>query len=192
MTRLLEAPETTRAPQDTTTRSARRRVQPINVNKALLLIRLVVGLLFIGHGLQKLLGWFGGPGMQAWTESLAKDGVAPAATWAYVSAIGELGSGALLVLGVLTPIASAVLIGDMLVAILDVHASKGLWSQNGGFEYNLVLITLLVCVGVIGPGLYSLDRRVPQVRRPFGFVGALVVTLGMIGLAVLPQHFGFG
>ena len=192
MTRLLEAPDVTRAPQDTTRQSARRRVQPINVNKALLLIRLVVGLLFIGHGLQKLLGWFGGPGMQGWTESIAKDGVANAPLWAYMSAFGEFGSGALLVLGLLTPFASAILVGDMLVAIADVHASKGLWSQNGGFEYNLVLIALLVSVGIVGPGLYSLDRRLPALPRPYVFIGAVLVTLFVISLAIVPQHLGTG
>ena len=88
--------------------------------------------------------------------------------------------------------ASAVLIGDMLTAILDVHASKGLWSQNGGFEYNLVLITLLVCVGLVGPGLYSLDRRLPRLPRPYTFIAALVVTVGVVSFAVLPQHFGSG
>ena len=130
--------------------------------------------------------------MQGWTESIARNGVEPASLWAYMAAIGELGSGALLMLGLLTPFASAIVIGDMLVAIVDVHAAKGLWSQNGGFEYNLVLITLMVSLGVIGPGLYSLDRRLPPMPRPYVFIGALLVTLFVISLAVVPSHLGTG
>ena len=58
----------------------------------------------------------------------------------------------------------------MLVAILKVHASKGLWSQNGGFEYNLVLIAVMVVFGLIGAGRYSLDRHLPlALPRPHRF-----------------------
>jgi putative oxidoreductase len=165
----------------------RRRVRPINVNNSLLLLRVVVGLLFIGHGCQKLFGLFGGDGLAAWTASVEKAGIQPAATWATVAAGAELVGGVLLVLGLLTPLASAALIGDMLVAILKVHAPKGLWSQQGGFEYNLVLVALLLAIGLMGPGLYSLDRHLPfTVRRPYVFLGALVLTLIGVGLAVVP------
>ena len=168
-------------------REEHRRVRPTNVNKALLLLRVVVGLLFMGHGAQKLFGWFGGDGMAAWTSTVEKAGIQPAATWATFDATAEFGAGILLVLGLLTPLASAVLIGDMLVAILKVHAPRGLWSQQGGFEYNLVLIALLVAVGVIGPGLYSLDRRLPfALPRPVTFLGLLILTLIGVAFAVAP------
>lgn len=165
----------------------RQRVRPTNVNKALVLLRVVVGLLFVGHGAQKLFGWFGGDGMAAWTGTVQKAGIQPAATWAALEAWAELGSGVLLVLGFLTPLASALLIGDMLVAILKVHAPKGLWSQQGGFEYNIVLIALLVAIGLIGPGLYSLDRRLPfELPRPVTFLGLLIAVLIGVAVAVVP------
>jgi putative oxidoreductase len=164
-----------------------RRVRPINVNKGLLLLRVVVGLLFIGHGCGKLFGWFGGDGMAAWVGTVEKAGIQPAALWATVAAGAELGGGVLLVVGLLTPLAAAVLIGDMLVAILKVHAPKGLWSQQGGFEYNLVLITLLLAIGLIGPGLPSLDRHLPfTIPRPHTFIAALLLTLVGVGISVLP------
>lgn len=188
MAQLLNAPHISEAPPQEARRPVSQRVRPTYVNRGLLLIRLVVGLLFIGHGSQKLFGWFGGPGIQGWTESLAKNGLQPAPVWAYTEAIGELGSGILLVLGLLTPLAAAILIADMVVAILDVHSSKGLWSQNGGFEYNLVLSVLLLSIGLMGPGLYSLDRRLPAWPRPHVFVGSLIVTLIVAAFAVVPQH----
>src|SRR5690348_16001240 len=127
--------------------------RPAYVNRSLLLVRALVGLLFIGHGLQKVAGWFGGPGMAGWTQSVAKEGLQPAAFWAAVGAWGEFGAGFLLVLGFLTPIAASFLIADMLIAILKVHAMKGLWSQFGGYEYNLVLIGLMMALAFMGPGL---------------------------------------
>lgn len=160
----------------------RRKIWPVNVNKSLLLLRAVVGLLFIGHGLQKLLGWFGGQGLDAWVASVDKAHIEPAVLWAPLEAYGELGGGLLLAVGLLTPLAAAFLIGDMLVAILKIHASKGLWSENGGFEYNLVLIALLLAVGFMGAGLHSLDRRLPfSLPRPHTFLAALVATLAVIG-----------
>jgi putative oxidoreductase len=105
-----------------------------------------------------------------------------------MEAAAELGSGVCLVLGLLTPCVTAMLIGDMLVAIFEVHASKGLWSQNGGFEYNLVLIAMLFCLGLIGPGIYSLDGRLPALPRPHTFAAALVISLLVVGVAVVPGH----
>jgi putative oxidoreductase len=100
--------------------------------------------------------------------------------------VTETGGGLLLALGLLTPLAAAFLIGDMVVAILKVHAGRGLWSQNGGFEYNLVLIALLVVVGLIGPGMYSLDRRLPfALPRPHTFIVGLVVTAIVVGVGLL-------
>ena len=158
--------------------AVRERVWPINVNKGLLLLRVVVGLLFIGHATQKLFGWFGGDGLAKTTESLAKLGIQPASLWAPLEATAELSGGLFLVLGLLTPIGAALIIGDMLVAIVKVHAPKGLWSQQGGFEYNLVLIAILVAIGIMGPGLYSLERRLPfALPRPATFIVALVAAV---------------
>lgn len=188
MAQVVRTPDIVHRSDQRAERAERARVWPINVNKGLLLVRLVIGLLFVGHGSQKLFGWFGGPGMQAWIDSLAKNGLEPAAFWAYMEASAELASGLCLALGMLTPLVAAILIGDMLVAIFEVHATKGLWSQNGGFEYNLVLIAILASIGFMGPGLYSLDRRLPTLPRPYAFLGALFVTLVFVALAVLPQH----
>jgi putative oxidoreductase len=165
----------------------KRRVWPRqNVNKALLLLRAVVGLLFIGHGLQKLFGWFGGQGIAAWTQTIAELGLQPAPVWAYFEAGAEVAAGLLLVLGLLTPIAAAILIGDMLFATIKVHAAKGLWAQTGGFEYNLVLIALMVAIGLIGPGLYALDRRLPfTLPRPGTFIAAIVAAVIVVGIALV-------
>jgi putative oxidoreductase len=164
----------------------RQRVRPTYVSRSVLLLRVLVGLLFIGHGSQKLFGWFGGPGMAGWTDSIQKAGLQPVQLWATLGVAGELVGGALLLLGFLTPIAAALLIGDMAVAIVKVAGGRGFWSQNGGFEYNLVLIVLSLAIGLMGPGVYSLDRRLPwALPRPWIFIAALVVVGIGVAIALL-------
>jgi putative oxidoreductase len=159
---------------------------PTNVNKALLLVRAVVGLLFVGHASQKLFGLFGGQGMAPFVESMNKMGAQPAAFWAYFAATAELVAGALLVLGLLTPVAAAVLVAEMAVAVFEVHWAKGLWSQQGGFEYPLVLGVVAFAIGLTGPGVYSLDNRLPlALPKPWSFLAATAVGVGVVLLFVI-------
>src|SRR4051795_4142070 len=98
------------------------------INIGLLIIRLVVGLLFVGHGAQKLFGWFGGYGIKGtggWFESI---GVKPGATMAVLAGLTELGGGLLFALGLVTPLAAVLIIIPMLVAIAKVHGANGLWA----------------------------------------------------------------
>jgi putative oxidoreductase len=127
------------------------------INIGLLIIRLVVGLLFIGHGAQKLFGWFGGYGLKGtggWFESI---GMKPGVTMALFAGLAELIGGMLFALGLLTPLAAAIITGTMVMAIFKVHAPNGLWATSNGYEYNLTLIAVAVGVALIGPGLYALD-----------------------------------
>ncbi|WP_144939179.1 DoxX family protein [Paenibacillus sp. 32O-W] len=123
----------------------------------LLIIRLVIGLLYIGHGAQKLFGWFGGYGPKGtggWMESV---GIKPGVLMAVLAGLMELVGGALFALGFLTPLAAALLVLTMLGAIVKVHARNGLWSTADGIEYPLVLLVVLIGVAMIGAGTYSLD-----------------------------------
>lgn len=156
------------------------------VDAGLLILRLVVGLLFAGHAAQKLFGWFGGKGLAEFVGTVQQIGLHPPAFWAAIEIAAEGLGGLLLVLGLLTPVAAAALVGDMLVAIAKVHWPKGLWSQTGGFEYNLVLVVLLVVLGVVGPGVYALDRRLSfPVPGPLIFAAVLVATLLAISVALV-------
>jgi putative oxidoreductase len=122
-----------------------------------LLLRLVVGGLFVGHGTQKLFGWFGGNGLDATAQGFERLGLRPGRQNAIAAGSAEAGGGALLALGLQTPLAASVLIATMLTAIHRVHASKGPWVTNGGYEYNLVLIAAALALVDAGPGAFSLD-----------------------------------
>lgn len=123
----------------------------------LLMIRLVIGVLFIGHGAQKLFGWFGGYGLKGtggWFDSI---GMKPGVTMALLAGLTELLGGILFTLGLLTPLAGIMIAGTMLMAIIKVHAPNGLWSTANGYEYNLTLLVVAIGMALIGPGRYALD-----------------------------------
>ncbi len=127
------------------------------INIGLLIIRVVIGVLFIGHGAQKLFGSFGGYGLKGtggWFESI---GMKPGVTMALIAGITELIGGILFALGLLTPLAGIMIAGTMVMAIVKVHGANGLWSTANGYEYNLTLLAVAIGVALIGPGQYALD-----------------------------------
>ena len=119
--------------------------------------RTVIGGLFVGHGTQKLMGWFGGPGLEG-TEGMMKAlEMHPPRRNALAAGVAETAGGALLTVGLATPLACSALIGTMITAIRKVHWSKGPWVSGGGYEYNLVLIAALLALAEEKPGDISLD-----------------------------------
>jgi putative oxidoreductase len=128
------------------------------MNIALLILRIVVGGLFAGHGAQKLFGWFGGHGLRNTGGFFESIGFRPGLPFALLAGVGELGGGLLVTLGLFTPAAALLLSGVMASAIAGVHWSKGVWNQNGGYEFPLVMATVAFAVAALGPGTLSLDR----------------------------------
>ncbi|WP_017811428.1 DoxX family protein [Paenibacillus shenyangensis] len=127
------------------------------LSMGLLLIRVVIGVIFAAHGAQKLFGWFGGfgpKGTGGWMESLGiKPGVAAAVAAGLVELLGGLAFAA----GLFTPIAAVLLSLTMIMAIVKVHAPNGFWNTAGGYEFNLILIVVLIGIALTGAGNYSLD-----------------------------------
>jgi putative oxidoreductase len=125
-----------------------------------LLLRLVVGGLFVGHGVQKLFGWFDGPGLDTTAQGFEHLGLRPGRPNAIA--------------------AGSVLVATMLTAIHRVHASKGPWVTNGGYEYNLVLIAAALALAEVGPGTISLDAARGRERSGSGWALA-ALTIGALG-----------
>ncbi|BFH63727.1 DoxX family protein [Paenibacillus azoreducens] len=122
----------------------------------LLIIRLIVGLTFVGHGAQKLFGWFGGYGIKGtagWFESIH---VKPGVLAAIVIGLFEFAGGLLFAAGVLTPLAAAMIAVTMIGAIVTVHGKNGFWATQNGYEFNLILLAVVVGVALTGPGAYHL------------------------------------
>src|SRR5436305_12221204 len=103
-----------------------------------LLLRLTIGGFFIGHGTQKLFGWFGGHGLDGTGQFFEGLGLRPGRTNALAAGAAEAGGGALLATGFATPLAASALTATMLTAIHRVHLKNGPWVTSGGYEYNAV------------------------------------------------------
>jgi putative oxidoreductase len=123
------------------------------VDLSLLVVRVIVGVIFAVHGAQKLFGAFDGMGLSKTVEMMGAMG--------YPVTIGEFFGGLGLVVGFLTRFSAASLIVIMGGAIALVHGQHGLLMQDGGFEYNLALIGLLVPILLCGPGRFSIGRLLP-------------------------------
>jgi len=163
------------------------------VDAGLLVLRVVVGALLFGHGTQKLFGWFGGHGLRGTAWWLGSLGFRPAGLWALLAGLGEAGGGLLLALGLLHPLGSLGVIAAMLMAIVRVHWSKGLWNSDGGAELPLAYLVVAAVVGLVGPGAYALDRMLGltlPLSASLIFWGGLVVVVIVdgIGLLVSTSH----
>ena len=129
-----------------------------------LALRLTLGAVFLAHGAQKAFGAFGGPGFAGASGFIGSLGFRPARLWAGLAVGGELVAGALFVLGLLTPLAGLLVLSTMAVAIAKVHAPKGFFVQNGGYEYNLVLAVAALTLAAVGPGTLSLAHLLHVAR----------------------------
>jgi putative oxidoreductase len=121
-----------------------------------LLLRLVAGSSFVFHGSQKLFSAFNGPGMEGFTKFIESQGIPYPELNAWLAAGAEFFCGIALIIGLFARWASVPLIFVMGTAIYTVTWKKGFNIGDGGFEYNAVLIALLLSIFLAGPGKYSI------------------------------------
>lgn len=118
---------------------------------ALLLVRVILGVVFIYHGSQKLFGWFGGGGFSATADFMKSIGIPLPTLSAFMAGSAEFFGGIVLILGIGTRLAAIPMAFTMLVGIVTVHNSAfGL--QHNGMEYALTLGVMLVALALTGPG----------------------------------------
>lgn len=158
------------------------------IDLALLVFRCGIGAVIIAHGINHI-GWkagrFGGKieGTAAWFGSM---GMRAPLLQAWFASITEIGAGLLLILGLLTPLGSAGLLGVMFVAFVIAHRDKGffIFNPGQGWEYVLTLGLCAVLLGTVGPGSWSLDDVLDLRDDLVGWTGLLVTVVAGIGGAV--------
>jgi putative oxidoreductase len=123
----------------------------------LLLLRLVVGAAFVGHGTQKLFGWFGGYGPQGTGGFFSSRGYRAGVQMAVAAGMAETAGGTLLALGFLTPLAGALLATVMINAIVAVTFKRAFMF---GSELEIAYLTVAVALAATGAGRFSIDRAV--------------------------------
>jgi putative oxidoreductase len=160
--------------------------------------RVVIGGLFVGHGTQKLFGWFDGPGLDGAEQMMDSLEMKPGRANAIAAGATETAGGTLLMLGAATPLAASSLIGTMVTAIRKVHGPNGVWNMKGGWEYNAVLIAALMGLVDAGPGSPSVDSALGRDEWGPGWAvgglalgaaaSALAIEMGRRGAAAEPSH----
>jgi putative oxidoreductase len=142
----------------------------------LLFLRIVIGLTIFAHGYNKFFGGGRIPGTARWFDSM---GMKPNGTiHAILAASTETGGGLLFAAGLITPLAAAAVVGQMVVAAWTVHRHNGFFIVKSGWEYNMVLACVAVGVAVIGPGKWSLDN-VLELTFSFRSWTALALSAGV-------------
>jgi putative oxidoreductase len=129
----------------------------VALGTGLLLARLILGVLMVGHGTQKLFGWFGGHGLAGTAGFFEQLGFRPGRLFVAVSALAEVGSGILVALGLFGPVGPALMLSVMIVAAVSVHWKNGVFATANGIEVPLLYATGAVALAFTGPGPFSLD-----------------------------------
>ena len=127
------------------------------MDTGLLVVRLIVGLTLAGHGAQKLLGWFDGPGLRATTRHFEQLGYRPGMVFAVAAGLAEALGGVLLAMGLLTPLAAAALVVVMVEAAVSAHLRNGFWLAKDGIEYAVVLGGVAAGLAFTGSGRDGVD-----------------------------------
>jgi putative oxidoreductase len=157
---------------------------------AFLVIRIVFGLALAAHGAQKLLGWFGGPGLAGASGLFETLGFRPGRFFAVAASLGEICGGLLTAAGLFGAFGPAVAIMVMLVAALTVHLRNGFFSQGGGVELTTLYILTALAIAFAGNGAFSLDRAfgLTALTNPVHVSVALAVALVLALLNVAARR----
>ncbi len=159
------------------------------INLALLLLRVALGGIFLAHGINHVFGGGKIEGTGRWFDSL---GMRPGILHAWLASVTEIGAGALLVAGLLTPLASAGVVGTMVVAWITNHLKNGffIFRPGEGWEYVMTLTVLGLALAMLGPGEWSLDDQSESLRDLSGWTGFwIAVIAGGGGAAALLAGF---
>lgn len=156
----------------------------MDVDLALLVLRVGIGTVFVAHGLQKLFGWWNGPGWAGFKGFIGSMGLRPALFWASISLIAELGGGLAVIAGLLVPLAAAGLVAQAIVLTWKVHVPNGFWVGNGGIEFPIALLAGAFAVQLLGPGTWALDSLLPVDVLYEPSVSWVLLGLAIIGAIV--------
>jgi putative oxidoreductase len=127
------------------------------MSAGLLILRVTVGVVMVAHGYNHVFRGGKIAGTGGWFESL---GMKPGKLHAWLASLTELGAGTMLIVGLLTPLAAAGVVGVMLVAWITNHLRNGffIFRPGEGWEYVMTLTMCGLAIGALGAGRFSLDR----------------------------------
>ncbi|MEU9304052.1 DoxX family protein [Streptomyces sp. NPDC048269] len=165
----------------TAPRTATDSTTPYDVG--LPVLRVVLGVIMAVHGTQKLLRWFDGPGIKGTGVFFSKAGYPAGETMATVAGLTETLGGLGLILGLLTPLAAAAVVGVMINAI-SVKWTGAVFGLEG-VEFESLIIAAAVTLALTGPGRFALDRFLPALRKHRLAYGFLALALAVVLAAMV-------
>jgi putative oxidoreductase len=139
-----------------------RTLPPTVRDGALLVARLLLGVVLIAHGWQKVVT----NGLGATAEGFGRMGVPLAPVSAAYAGIVELVGGALLLVGAATALVGVLVVLDMLGAALLVHVGNGVMASDGGWELVGMIGAVALVLAAVGAGRYSVDHALATRRTP--------------------------
>lgn len=150
------------------------------IDLGLLLLRLAVGLVFLAHGWHHIFGGGKISNTASWFEGL---GMRPGVLHAWTASLTELGAGALLIVGLLTPLAGAGIVGVMLVAWITNHIKNGffIFRPGEGYEYVMTLTFCGLMFATVGGGGWSIDRAIGIFVPPGWLAAGICLAAGVVG-----------
>ncbi|WET83321.1 DoxX family protein [Amycolatopsis sp. QT-25] len=157
------------------------------IDLGLLVLRVVLGVTMGAHGLQHLFGAFGGPGVGGFARVLGNFGYTQTTLLSWITGISEVVGGALVLVGLFTPVGAAALLG-VCANIVYVKFGGGFFQKEGqGFEFELLLAAASLTVLLAGSGRIALDVNTPWRKRPlsFGLIGLVVAAAASVVVLVL-------
>jgi putative oxidoreductase len=147
----------------------------------LLVLRVALGAWFVSRGLQKVFGWWGGPGLQGFKKELTEAGYQNADLLSYLGAGAQIAAGVLLILGLFTPVAGAVGLAVLVAGAMAAFHSQDVKGLVLGSEAETLLVLAAATAAVVlaGPGRYGFDGGRGWARRPF--IGSFLALLLGVG-----------
>jgi putative oxidoreductase len=185
-----EPPNTGFADDDPFDEERRRTRWHGGADFGLLVLRLLLGGTFLAHGSQILFGTFKGPGTEGFARFLDQHGYQNAKVLALLAGSTELGSGALMVLGLLTPVAASAILGVMAHAAAT-KWSNGFFAANQGFELEVTLAAIAFGLLFIGPGRVALDNGRAWYRHPVASAWIFLLIAAGAAAGVYLAFHGF-
>jgi putative oxidoreductase len=157
----------------------------IDIDIASIVLRVAIGSTMVAHGWNHAFGGGRLPGTARWFESI---GLQPGRIHALLATATELGAGAFILLGLLTPLAAGAVAGTMLVAAFANHWRNGffIFRPGEGYEYVLFITLASVALGALGGGRVSLDNAAGLATALAGWTGlGITAGIGVAGSGIL-------